>query len=333
MLTLTVGPLAFPAAPLVLLGALLLAVMLARRLARPGHEQRTAGLPGSGLVVSSAAQESAESTIWWSAAVGLLAARVGHLLMHAEAYAGAPATWLDVRDGGMHALSGWLAAALVLVWLLRRGRVHAALSNAAQSEADPAGSPAACDTAALAQARRAVVLAAAGGGLAWVAGQGLLVWWGARRLPQVLPPQALVRWAPSGEPAVSESALLTEIVAGRPAVVNLWASWCAPCRAEMPLLAAIQRQRPDVRVVFVNQGETAAAVQAYLARSGLRLEQVWLDPGSALGPAMGSRGLPTTLFVDAQGRIVDAHMGMLNASGLRVRLQRLQPAAPRPAGG
>jgi len=333
VLTLTVGPLVFPAAPLVLLGALLLAVTLARWLARPTHEQRPAGAPGDAVASRSAAQESAESMIWWSAAAGLLAARVGHLLTHAEAYAGAPAAWLDVRDGGMHAVSGWLAASLVLGWLLRRSRVQAALSTGVASDAGPAARPAAPTAAAVAQTRRSVVLAAAGGGLAWVAGQGLLAWWSARRLPQVLPPQALVRWAPSRESAVSESALLTEIVAGRPAVVNLWASWCAPCRAEMPLLAAIQRQRPDVRVVFVNQGETAAAVQAYLARSGLRLEQVWLDPGSALGPALGSRGLPTTLFLDAQGRIMDTHMGMLNAAALRVRLQRLQSAAPGPAGG
>jgi thiol:disulfide interchange protein len=44
----------------------------------------------------------------------------------------------------------------------------------------------------------------------------------------------------------------------------------------------------------------------------------------ALGPALGSRGLPTTVFHDAQGRRVDAHMGVLNAAALQARLRRLQ---------
>ena len=107
-------------------------------------------------------------------------------------------------------------------------------------------------------------------------------------------------------------------------MVNLWASWCAPCRAEMPLLAAAQQRERDVRFVFVNQGETAAAVQAYLQREGLALEGVWLDPTSALGPAVGSRGLPTTLFYDARGRRVDAHFGVLNAAALQARLRDLR---------
>lgn len=315
MLALNIGPLAMPAAPLVLLGALLLSAALARRLARAHGE---------------AAAQAAESMIWWAAAAGLLAARAAHVLLHFEAYAGAPATWLDVRDGGMHALTGWAVAVLVLLAWLRpprqgRGSRLATAPAASTPDTTPGATPDAEGRTAVSGAltRRAVWGAALAGGLAWGAGQGLLAWWAARRLPRAVPPQPLRRWRPPGVAGVPTEALLTDIVAGRPAVVNLWASWCAPCRAEMPLLAAVQQQRPDVRVVFVNQGESAAAVQTYLQRSGLQLDQLWLDPGAALGPALGSNGLPTTVFVDAHGRIVDAHMGMLNAAALRLRLQRL----------
>ena len=111
---------------------------------------------------------------------------------------------------------------------------------------------------------------------------------------------------------------------GKPLVVNFWARWCGPCRAEMPVLAAAQQREPGVRFLFVNQGEPASAVQAYLQREGLPLHDVWLDPASAFGPAVGSRGLPTTLYLDAQGRRVSSHFGPLNAASLQVALQALR---------
>ena len=119
---------------------------------------------------------------------------------------------------------------------------------------------------------------------------------------------------------------LAEAAAGRPAVVNLWASWCGPCRAEMPTLAAAQQRDAAIAFLFVNQGESEATVRGYLERERLPLREVMLDAGSALGPAVGSRGLPTTLFYDAGGRLVEAHMGALNAAALQARLDRLMPA-------
>ena len=66
-------------------------------------------------------------------------------------------------------------------------------------------------------------------------------------------------------------------------------------------------------------------MHAYLQREGLALDGVWLDAASQAGPAFGSRGLPTTLFFDAQGRRVDAHFGVLNAAALQARLQDMRP--------
>lgn len=117
---------------------------------------------------------------------------------------------------------------------------------------------------------------------------------------------------------------------GRPAVVVLWASWCAPCREEMPLLAAAQQREAGVRFLFVNQGESAATVGRYLAGLPYAVQDVLLDAGAALGPAVGSPGLPTTLFYDARGRRLDAHFGVLNAAALESRLRPLR-AGPPPA--
>jgi thiol-disulfide isomerase/thioredoxin len=138
--------------------------------------------------------------------------------------------------------------------------------------------------------------------------------------------QALQDQQTPGTPPEAPAPTLAGLLDGRPLVVNLWATWCGPCRAEMPVLAQAQAQRPDVRFVFVNQGERPEQVQRYLAAERLALKDVWLDIGSALGPALGSSGLPTTVFFDAQGRQVDAHLGLMNAASLQARLQRW-PAA------
>jgi hypothetical protein len=92
----------------------------------------------------------------------------------------------------------------------------------------------------------------------------------------------------------------------------------------MPMLAAAQQREPAVGFLFVNQGESESAVRAYLTDQGLPLREVLLDAGSKLGSAVGSRGLPTTMFYDAQGRQVDAHFGVLNAAALEGRLRQLR---------
>jgi hypothetical protein len=90
------------------------------------------------------------------------------------------------------------------------------------------------------------------------------------------------------------------------------------------VLAAAQRSHPDVAFVFVNQGEAPEVARAFLREQGLALDTVWLDPASRLGPAMGSRGLPTTLFVDAAGRVRLVHLGVINEAGLAARLLTLR---------
>lgn len=273
MLSISLGPLAFPVAPLWLLAVLCLTLWLAGRWAGPQDARR------------------ADTAVWWAAAAGLLAARLGHVLGHLDAYLGQPADVLDLRDGGWWAPAGVLAFALALAWQAR-------------------GQP---------LLRRALGRAGLAGAVLWLAGQGAL-WVAGGGLQDRPVPAVALQAFPDGR-----AASLPDLLDGRPVVVNLWASWCGPCRAEMPLLARAQQEHPGVRFLFVNQGEGAEAVRAYLQREGLPLHDVWLDPVARLGPAVGSRGLPTTLFLDARGRQVDAHFGVLSAASLRARVQALQP--------
>ena len=121
-----------------------------------------------------------------------------------------------------------------------------------------------------------------------------------------------------------EQTNLATLAAGKPMVVNMWATWCPPCRREMPLLAAAQKRETGVRIVFLNQGENGNTAQGYFAAAGLEVANVVLDPRAAIAREVGSRGLPTTLFYDAAGRLVDTHMGEISAAVLESKLQRLR---------
>ena len=116
--------------------------------------------------------------------------------------------------------------------------------------------------------------------------------------------------------------------AGKPTVVNLWATWCPPCQREMPALQQAQAANPDVNIVFVNQGEESPTIAAFLDRHGLALRNVLVDPQRRTGAALGHRALPTTLFFDAQGRLADTRIGELSQATLTQRLASLRAASP-----
>lgn len=222
---------------------------------------------------------------------GLLAARLAFVLRWYEQYFAAPWSILNIRDGGFLAPAGIAAALAIAAWRCRRP--------------------------AMAAMRRPLAISVAAGALAWgvlSAGMGL-----AYDKPTALPAVALQ--AVDGTPVT-----LAALAGGRPMVVNLWASWCPPCRREMPVLAAAQQARADIVFVYANQREDAAAASAFLNSSGVTLRNVVLDSAAALGKAAGSSALPTTLFYDAQGRLIDTHLGELSDASLASKLQKITPS-------
>ena len=112
---------------------------------------------------------------------------------------------------------------------------------------------------------------------------------------------------------------------GKPMVINLWATWCPPCRREMPVLAQAQQQRPDVRFIWINQGEPAETVMGYLQReqatAPLPLAQVLFDPQQQAGRHWRQRGLPSTYFYGADGRLCGMRMGELSRASLAQHLK------------
>lgn len=222
---------------------------------------------------------------------GLLAARLAFVLRWHEQYLVAPWSIINIRDGGFLAPAGIAAALAIAAWRCRRP--------------------------AMAAMRRPLAISVATGALAWgVLSAGISL---AYDKPTALPAVALQ--ALDGAPVT-----LAALASGKPMVVNLWASWCPPCRREMPVLAAAQQARADIVFVYANQREDAAAASAFLDRSGVTLRNVLLDSDAALGKAAGSSALPTTLFYDAQGRLIDTHLGELSDASLASKLQKIAPS-------
>jgi thiol-disulfide isomerase/thioredoxin len=93
---------------------------------------------------------------------------------------------------------------------------------------------------------------------------------------------------------------------GKPVLLNLWATWCAPCVKELPTLDALQaREGERLKVLTVSQDlDGRAKVEAFLAKNKYRTLEAWLDPEMALMSELGVTTLPTTILYDAGGREV-----------------------------
>ena len=111
---------------------------------------------------------------------------------------------------------------------------------------------------------------------------------------------------------------------GKPVVVNIWATWCAPCRREMPLLQQAQKNHPEVQFVLVNQGEKAPAVTAYLQKNQVGVAHVWLDEAMQARSALPYQGLPSTYFLNKKGEIVAHSLGEIKHEQLEQYLQQIQ---------
>jgi thiol-disulfide isomerase/thioredoxin len=255
--------------------------------------------------------------------IALLAARAAFIVRWFDLYRDTPWAMLDIRDGGFAPWAGLAAAALVA---LLHGWRHA-------------------------RSRLPLAVGLVAGALVWAA---LSLFFNNQGSAVALPDVALTPLATrvddasstvtatdptaastaeltadlSTTPAVTTPAVATTTLAmlanGQLMVVNLWATWCPPCRREMPVLEAAQQRETDIIFVFANQGESGTRAAGYLGDSGLTLANVVLDVPAELGRAVGSTALPTTLFYAANGKLIDTHLGELSAASLAAKLDRLR---------
>ena len=218
---------------------------------------------------------------------GLVAARLGYVGLHWQSFLLEPLEIARVWLGGWFWPAGVVAAVLVLAWRLRRTR---------------------------ALVPGLALLAAMT--LVWT---GFAAWQGgapARRIP----------------PELSFETLRGELVSLRDAprgetVINLWATWCPPCRREMPMLVRAAAREPAGRIRLINQGESRADIVRFLKAQGLGNAPVLLDPDATLGRLTGGQALPITVLVAADGTVRSKHVGEISAVQLDILLRSAQMQA------
>ena len=236
--------------------------------------------------------ENPESVLFSLFLLGMLAARVSFVLMYWSYYSNDWLQMVDLRDGGFLAWPGIVALILgALLYGWRRPALRKPLSAGVIT-----------------------------GLVFWgMTSLSLSVYEKGTRLPDI-----------TLRNANGEVVQLADYQGG-PLVINLWATWCPPCRREMPVLENAQQQRPDLTFLFVNQAESMQSVATFLETQGLSLTNVLFDGSGRLGQAVGSMALPTTLFYSNDGRLLSSHLGELSQASLAHALENFDlPSSATP---
>ncbi|RUO44305.1 redoxin [Aliidiomarina taiwanensis] len=238
---------------------------------------------------SNNSKNKVSDTLFLSLIVAVLVARCSFVLRFSDLYLASPKQILNIRDGGFDILMGLTAGLLFIAYKAWRQRT-------------------------LVKPLLIATLA------------GLLVYGGGFYGQQVLKQQ---------HPFVPEITLntlsakpvpLAQAFHGQGLVINLWATWCPPCVREMPVLMEAQTQWPNMAIVPVNQGESVAAIKGFFHAHSLAFEHALVDSRSQLSQAVGSSVFPTTLFFDANGLLVDSHIGELSVPRLAAGIQKIEAA-------
>jgi len=163
----------------------------------------------------------------------------------------------------------------------------------------------------------------------------LFIGWSLKRDPGYKPDALVGRAVPEtvlpildGDAAGTANVDLKTAGVGRPMIVNVFASWCAPCRVEHPQLMALKAQ--GVAVVGIAYKDEPAATRRFLDELGDPFSMVLVDREGRAGLDLGISGVPETFAVDAMGKVVAKHSGPLLTSAEADRLVAAIQAPPRP---
>lgn len=153
--------------------------------------------------------------------------------------------------------------------------------------------------------------------------------------PSKLPSALLGKPAPVTEFAPLEGLLADEkpvpgftsgeLATGKPVIVNFWASWCAPCAEEQPLLVQLQK-RSGVALYGVNYKDDPVAARRFLGRYGNPFAAVGTDPKGRGAIEWGVYGMPETFVLNGKGEIVFKHVGPVSVQSIE---EKLMPAIVR----
>ncbi len=117
-------------------------------------------------------------------------------------------------------------------------------------------------------------------------------------------------------------ALLAEST--QPVVLNVWASWCIPCRSEAPLLREAHAEfGGEVRFVGLDVEDGPDAAREFIAEFGLDGFEHYADPSGAVRADLAGRGVPLTYFFAAGGELIELHQGVIDERGLALGIDEL----------
>ncbi len=142
-------------------------------------------------------------------------------------------------------------------------------------------------------------------------------------------------------PAVELSALEARLAGSEvPVVINVWASWCVPCRSEAPLLAtAAEEYEGQIDVIGLNVRDNQNGARGFIAEflDGAPIDHLFDEPGDIPVDLGASRAVPLTFFYAPGGEQIDVHLGILDEATLLLGIDELlarsgQPTASAPAG-
>jgi thiol-disulfide isomerase/thioredoxin len=161
------------------------------------------------------------------------------------------------------------------------------------------------------------------GGILLMAGSTFLVWRAgqAAQTTQASASTPVIRLASNPEPAprlvihdLAGQVTSMDDLKGKVVLVNFWATWCPPCRAEIPALIELQEKHRDrLQIIGISEDDDLEDVHEYVKKMGINYPVVMATP-ELIAAYGGVAALPTTFVVDTEGRIVQRHLGLLNAA-------------------